>query len=340
MTNRIQKDIKKWYANNSLIRNEFPHIEEDTSIELIHNMFEDLCNYFQQTNLNVNVEFFIHKRDFPLKKLNKTESYDAIYGVNYPLISHNYESYCPILCFSTTQEHADLCVPTWEDYSVASQAEGKFFADSCKKYSPLLGLEIKWESKINTAVFRGSTTGSGVTIETNPRLKLAYLSSLNKLDYDGLPLLNAKITKWNLRPRILNGELHTIEVDKYPLNLIYEKDCKKYFMTTKQQATYKYIINVDGHVQAFRLSFELSLGSVILYTDDSKYYTWFSKALQPWVHYVPIKSNMEDLFDKIQWCKENDNTCQQIAYNARAFYNNFINKQYMFEYLSTLLTSI
>ena len=331
----IQQDVNRLYANNSLFRYEYPYVEEDTSIELLHDMFSGFCKYLKKHKIILNLDFFVQKRDFPLRRIDKTESYDAIYGPGYQLVSHNYPIYSPIFCYSTTEKHADICIPTWEDYAIASQSEGKFFIDSCKIYNNQLGLQIPWDQKKPVAVFRGSTTGSGVTIETNPRLKLAYLSHI-----DPQGVLDAKITNWNLRPRIIDSNLEMIEINKKPLEDIYESDSKKYFLTTEQQAQYKYIVNVDGHVQAFRLSFELSLGSVILYTDDSPYYTWFSRALQPWVHYVPIKSNLEDLFEKIEWCQRNDLRCQQIAQNARKFYENFINKEYMFAYLTRLTTLI
>lgn len=333
----VQKSTSKWYGNNCLFRYEFPFVEDGTSVSLLHNMFSELCKREKVPN----IEFFVHKRDFPIRRKDRTESYDAIFGKGTRLVSHNYPFYNHILAYCTTIEHSDICIPTWEDWCIASQAEGKYFTDSCRIYDSTIGLRIPWKSKRPVAVFRGSTTGCGVTTQTNPRLKLVCLSSVGVVDPDdNLPYLDAGITKWNMRPRAINGELTTIRVDTPPLDKIYNGGKKASFLSPEDQAHYKYIINVDGHVSAFRISYELSLGSVVLYTDDSQYYTWITKSLKPWVHYVPIKSDLSDIYEKIKWCKLHDTECQEIAANARLFYEEFINKNYMLHYTATLFKSL
>jgi len=41
---------------------------------------------------------------------------------------------------------------------------------------------MDWSKKINKAVFRGSATGCGITVDTNMRLKSAYLSASYQAD--------------------------------------------------------------------------------------------------------------------------------------------------------------
>uniref|UniRef100_A0A8C0NL19 Protein O-glucosyltransferase 3 n=1 Tax=Canis lupus familiaris TaxID=9615 RepID=A0A8C0NL19_CANLF len=75
---------------------------------------------------------------------------------------------------------------------------------------------------------------------------------------------------------------------------------------------YKYQVNVDGTVAAYRYPY-LMLGNSLVLKQDSKYYEHFYMALQPWKHYVPIKRNLSDLLEKIKWAKENDEEAQKIA---------------------------
>jgi len=333
---RIQPSPSKWYANNCLFRYEKPFVEDDTSIALLHNMVTEVC-----ANEKVkDSEFFIHKRDFPVRRLDGTESYESIFGKGVKLLSHDYKKYSNILCFCTSAEHADLNIPTWEDWCVASQAEKKYFTDSCRLYDMTVAQGIDWNDKLPTAVWRGSTTGCGVTPETNPRLKLVCMSSTNTVDEDGKLFLDAGITKWNLRPRAVDGVLQTIPVDKPPLDMIYNNGRIANRLDINEQARYKYIINVDGHVSAFRLTYELATNSVILLADDSMYYTWYRKSLIPWIHYVPIKSDLSDLYEKIRWCKGHDLECHTIAENALEFYKKYLNKSYMMFYFATLLNSL
>ncbi|XP_069496375.1 protein O-glucosyltransferase 3 isoform X2 [Ambystoma mexicanum] len=75
---------------------------------------------------------------------------------------------------------------------------------------------------------------------------------------------------------------------------------------------YKYQVNVDGTVAAYRFPY-LMLGDSLVLKQDSPYYEHFYVALQPWKHYVPFKRNLGDLLEKIKWAKENDEEARSIA---------------------------
>ena len=50
-------------------------------------------------------------------------------------------------------------------------------------------------------------------------------------------------------------------------------------MTLQEKATYKYILNLDGHVSAFRLGHEFSLGSVLLLPKSNKTKTFIQQMI-------------------------------------------------------------
>ncbi|XP_044932640.1 protein O-glucosyltransferase 3-like [Mustela putorius furo] len=75
---------------------------------------------------------------------------------------------------------------------------------------------------------------------------------------------------------------------------------------------YKYQVNVDGTVAAYRYPY-LMLGDSLVLKQDSTYYEHFYMALTPWKHYVPIKRNLSDLLEKVKWAKENDGEARKIA---------------------------
>nr|XP_036876105.1 protein O-glucosyltransferase 3 isoform X2 [Manis javanica] len=75
---------------------------------------------------------------------------------------------------------------------------------------------------------------------------------------------------------------------------------------------YKYQVNVDGTVAAYRYPY-LMLGDSLVLKQDSPYYEHFYMALKPWKHYVPIKRNLSDLLEKLKWAKENDEEAKKIA---------------------------
>jgi len=314
------KPFDEWVANNSLVRYE---AEQDTTIATasghnkvtLLNMFKTLCEERDVPN----IEFFINRRDYPQLKVDGTEPYNHIWNSShYPLVSHNYDKYAPILSGSSTNIHADIPFPTYEDWARATyQTTGKVFPNACREYPDIK--PTPWPQKIEKAVFRGATTGSGVTTTTNQRLKALDIGLSHQQDLD------VGITKWNLRPRKLEGNdyLQTIERSKYP---------KANKLNLQDQSKYKYILTLEGHVAAYRLSYELSSGSVILLA-ASQWQMWYYPFLKAYEHYVPVKEDLSDLVSQISWCRANDAKCAQIAKNARAFYNKYLGTRGILDFL-------
>jgi hypothetical protein len=46
---------------------------------------------------------------------------------------------------------------------------------------------------------------------------------------------------------------------------------------------------------------------------------YFHDLIQPWVHYVPVRSNLEDLLEKLEWAESHPNEAKQISENASQF---------------------
>lgn len=325
----VNKFTNGWYANNCLVRYEFPLSEGDTGTPHIRDLLEQLCENRELPD----IEFFINRRDFPLLKRDGTEPYDHIWDDDKkPLVSHKYERYVPVLSCVERDGFADIAMPTIDDWARIRNADGVTFPKSPENWN--YDFSKPWEDRKPTAVFRGSSTGVGVTVETNPRLKVAYLSKISEPDTDGIPLLDAGITEWKVRPRKIKGEkfLKTIEVPNLPFTKISK-------LSPEQQADYKYIINIDGHVSAFRLSLEMNMGCVILLV-ESDYRVWFSKYLHEYIHYVPVKRDLSDLIDKIKWCKSHDLECRQMVENCREFYKRNLSKDGVFNSMQTLLLKL
>lgn len=326
---RVSNNIKTWYANNSIVRYEYPISEGDTNVTTIKNMLDELC----EKRKIPDIEFFINRRDFPIITKDSTEPYNNIWGdKTIPLVSHCFDKYLPILSVSKTSRYSDILFPVYEDWERIQSKHSKYFPPKCKNYQH--EFNTKWKDKKPIAVFRGGSTGSGVTIETNPRLKVAYMSSICNKDEDGLPFIDAGITNWNLRPRKLedNEYLQTIDIKNIGFGLVNK-------LTPDEQSKYKYIINIDGHVSAFRLSLEMNMGSVILKV-DSEWKVWYSTFLKPYVHYVPIKSDLSDLYSQIKWCKNNDDKCKDIIKNSKEFYDIYLQKDSVLDYLQKMLIDI
>ena len=316
------KPLNEWQANDAMFR--FDHTENGTNIAVYNDMMTTLCIERDIPD----VEVFINKRDYPLLKQNETEPYENLYGsMDQKLVSHNYDQYAPILSGSIMDEYADLLIPTHEDWVRARyQRDGVTLPAAYKTY-PVIQHNVPWASKNAIAVFRGTSTGSGVTPSTNQRLRAFELGKQNPT------YLDVGFTKWNLRIRKHKTSkfLETIERSSYPtvppLSLQQQTDM------------YKYILTMEGHVAPYRLSYELSSSSVILLV-ESRWKMWYSRWLKEYTHYIPIKSDLSDLIEKIEWCRTHDAECQTIVKNAQDFYASILSLEGVLDYLQRMFIEI
>ncbi|CCV02395.1 putative tyrosine protein kinase [Armadillidium vulgare iridescent virus] len=345
---QVSKFPSQWYANNCLIRYEHPISEGDTNVTILRHMFDELCSKRKIPD----IEFFINRRDFPLLMKDKvSEPYFHIFGKNYPMEetfqSKIQEGIAPILSMCTSDLYSDIVIPTHEDWArVESTENGILFPPSCKDYPK--NFDMPWSKRKPTAVFRGGSTGCGVSSSNNhllnQRLLAAKISSTTKPDKYEVPLIDAGITKWNLRPRKIQNE-------EYLKTINFKTEARKVSpLSPEQQATYKYLINIDGHVSAFRLSLEMNMGCCILLVDslgsssqtspENGWKMWFFDKIKPYIHFVPVKSDLSDLIEKIQWCRDNDEECKLIAENAKQFYKDWLSKESILDYLQSIFIKI
>ena len=69
---------------------------------------------------------------------------------------------------------------------------------------------------------------------------------------------------------------------------------------------------------AYRFPYLLA-GDAVVLKQDSDYYEHFYSDLAPGVHYIPIKADLSDLIDQLEWATKNDGLVQQIGANGRRY---------------------
>jgi hypothetical protein len=79
--------------------------------------------------------------------------------------------------------------------------------------------------------------------------------------------------------------------------------------------------------------------SVVLIV-ESDYKLWYSHLLVPYEHFVPVKKDLSDLIEIIQWCIKHDKECFKIAENAYKFYEKYLTKDGIFDYLQHKMNTI
>ena len=322
---RLNINRQIWNAqNNCLIKANVENLEGERSLNVYKDFLEQLC----ESQKVADSVFFLNKKDFPVLKKNLSNPYDDLMDgeVELPEQYRN-KSYCPIFSSSITDDFADVLMPTEDDWRKYS---GKYYTEynpkrACK--TPGNSIKTDWDSKIEKVIFRGKLTGCGSEITTNIRLKAA------KLGKEFPELLDVGLVNFNTRlKKAKNEPVSVFDVQNSDIEL-------KDKIDDTYKLKFKYILNLDGNVSAFRLGSELASGSVVL-LPDSPFKMWYSNELIPYKHYVPIQRNLENLIEQVEWCKENDDKCKRISENAEKLHKKIFNKPHILKYFNSKLKEI
>ena len=121
-------------------------------------------------------------------------------------------------------------------------------------------------------------------------------------DYCDSPKLSKLEWAWDLQ---MEREM-AVAGTKFPIDK-FGSNCK-----------FKHILHVDGNVASSRLASEMHVGSTI-FKQDSFSSEYFYPLLRPYVHYVPVATNLADVPEKLRWAKEHPRRAEAIAAEGRRF---------------------
>lgn len=326
--NNKSEEKKKWKNLGGVITT-FEKKYKEYGITFYYIGLNYYINYLLKNNKIKDSDFIIVFRDrFSLKR-NNTEPDEEIVGFeNYEMDSKFiYSSHIPFIGFNYNDRYADIPFPTYDDIKRIMQF---YTPPSCSNIY-LEDFQIpSWENKKKQLVWRGSLTGFSNNKIKNPRLKLCQMS----LDYPDI--INAGLTKggsFKGRKEINSPYIKFVnkqELDKF----------QKEYLNWQKQVQYKYIINIEGNVSAFRGSFLFSLESVVLWVNPTKHYLWFEKYLENYENCIFIKRDLSNLLEVINWLQNNDNKARKIAERGKKLYDTLLTKEAIDKYSTFILNSL
>ena len=95
-------------------------------------------------------------------------------------------------------------------------------------------------------------------------------------------------------------------------------------------------MNVDGTVAAYRFPYLLA-GDSLVFKQDSPFYEFFYEELTKWKEYVPVKRDLSDLIEKLQWALNHDEEAREIASYGRKYARENLQPHHIFCYYVKLL---
>jgi hypothetical protein len=90
---------------------------------------------------------------------------------------------------------------------------------------------------------------------------------------------------------------------------------------SQQWLTKKYAIDIDGATNTWsNLIVRMLHGCCVLKVGSQfGYRQWYYDQLKPWEHFVPLKTDLSDLKEKIEWVRSHDQEASQIALHGQQF---------------------
>ncbi len=163
-----------------------------------------------------------------------------------------------------------------------------------------------WKQRQPLAFWRGASTGmSALTLTRltkNQRYKLCCLS------LEMPELLDARMTA------VVQGR--DSEATEQIRQHLIEENLMAAYCPAWMFGLYRYLIEIDGNVNSWGLLWKLLSGSCILKVDSPRQ-QWYHHKLKPYVHIIPIASDLSNLSTQLDWCMANPDHCEKIAYNGR-----------------------
>jgi hypothetical protein len=270
------KDTNSWWLNGHTLCNVVP--QNLWSLRGI----EELQQMIQAANV-FNGVYVINKRDSPISRSFELDHPFPAMGKLWCHPMHVRPRKIP-MSFYVGPMWSDAAIPPPEAWQWATKNDENgpgFLLHECFRKKGVLTRE-EYELKVKKTIFRGSATGAGLNFQ-NQRLHLCNLGDLNGL-------LDAGITAWNSRDRVIQGVVDFQVPPPYPL---------KPKVSPKDQSLFASILCVDGHQAANRLIWNLASGSAIIMIESNKFTLapkmWIHKYLMENVHYVSVKSDLSDL---------------------------------------------
>nr|XP_033331176.1 protein O-glucosyltransferase 2-like [Megalopta genalis] len=252
-----------------------------------------LCHYVVKTNkifrhcYGKHVGFKIFMDSILLSLTRKVILPDIELFVNlgdWPLVPQNGKNY-PIFSWCGSIDTKDIVMPTYDITESSLEAMGRVMLDVLSVQG---NIDTPWKKKKEKLFWRGRDS-------RQERLDLIDISRKHP------DLFNASIT---------NFFFFKDQIDKYGPG--------QKHISLFNFFEYKYQLNIDGSVAAYRFPYLLAGDSLVL-KQKSKYYEFFYNDLIPGKHYVPVESDLSNLVKKITWAKEHDKDALEIAKTARQF---------------------
>jgi hypothetical protein len=264
-------------------------------------------------------DLIINRKDLQVLHQDPTRyAYTHVFPANVK-IPNPPKKYWFVLSQSTTDHNKDIPIPNADDWRIASKPVMK-------------PLNIVRKEKI---IFRGGSTGCGLTEMNNPRLRLSEISDQMKDPEHcdiGLHQLVNKV-------KVNDFTFGYIDVKRY-------QHLKKGFITPENQLEALYQLNIEGNSAAYRYGSLFNRQSIVIQT-ESDYQVWFEKFLKGDEYVILQKEVFMKEGDDLETSKKKfeewmkslfaKNQKEKMIEKGSEFFQKYIQKEQMCKYMFQIM---
>ncbi|NP_001032511.1 protein O-glucosyltransferase 1 precursor [Danio rerio] len=251
---------------------------------------------------------------FILKVIDRLPDLEVVINVrDYPQVPGWIQPVLPVLSFSKTKDYQDIMYPAWTFWE-GGPAVWPIYPTGLGRWD-LMRDDLKrsveqwpWKKKSPKGFFRGSRTSS----ERDPLILLSRAA-----------------------PDLVDAEYTKNQAWKSDKDTLGKPPAKE--VTLVDHCEYKYLFNFRGVAASFRLKHLFLCGSLVFHVGE-EWIEFFYIQLKPWVHYIPVKQDLSDLSELLQFVKENDAVAEEIAIRGRNFILDHLRMEDLYCYWEMLLT--
>ena len=104
----------------------------------------------------------------------------------------------------------------------------------------------------------------------------------------------------------------------------------------KTKISERYLFNFRGVAASFRYKHLFLCNSLVFHVGD-EWLEFFYAALKPWIHYIPVRQDLNDARELIEFAQENDRLAKEIARRGRDFIASHLKMEDIYCYWEELI---
>ncbi|KAJ7645469.1 glycosyl transferase family 90-domain-containing protein [Mycena polygramma] len=182
---------------------------------------------------------------------------------------------------------------------------GQYYYRASRWSAKMRPNDIPWSDKKPQLYWRGTSNGGhiiGENYRSFPRFRLLDMARQHK------ELINAKMTRF--------AEGHCGKgCDR--VRIIQEYNIFGPFAPRNDALQYKYLLDVDGNTFSGRFLTLLRSGSLVF--KSTVFEEYFNDWILPYEHYIPVKPDLSDLLEKIEWAVAHEGEARRIQETGKLF---------------------